>query len=148
MMLSHLGATVHPDAITREFTKDRAQSVRGFNEVFNTLARRFGVKQIDSFENGTFAQLKASLDRGEPAVVHGFFTGFGHVLVVTGYDEGGYYVNDPAGTWSQIFKGGYRNAWNESTEGKNIYYRKDAFERAIATYDGYTFTSLYLHIIR
>ena len=64
---------------------------------------------------------------------------FGHVLVVTGYDEGGYYVNDPAGTWSQIFKGGYRNAWNESTEGRNIYYRKDAFERAIATYDGYTF---------
>ena len=148
MVLTHLGASIHPDDITSEFGKDQAQSVGGFNYVFNTLARRFGVQEINSHDNGSLAQLKASLDQGNPAVVHGFFTSFGHVVVVTGYDEGGYYVNDPAGTWSQIFKGGYRNAWNESTEGRNIYYSKDAFERAIATYDGYTFTSLYLHVLR
>ena len=148
MVLSFLGVNITPDDVTREFTKDKAQSVSGFNYVFNTLARRHGVRTIDSHDQGSFAQLKAALDRGEPVVVHGFFTGFGHVLVVTGYDENGYYANDPAGTWSQIFKGGYNNAWNESTQGKNIYYRRDAFERAIATYDGYSFTSLYLHILR
>ncbi|MAD60279.1 MAG: hypothetical protein CMH49_02035, partial [Myxococcales bacterium] len=148
MVLSYLGANVNPDAVTREFGKDQAQSVGGLNYVFNTLARRFGVKEISSYENGSLTQLKESLDQGNPVIVHGFFTSYGHVLVVTGYDEGGYYVNDPAGTWSRVFKGGYPNAWNETTEGKNIYYSKDAFERAVATYDGYSFTSLYLHVIR
>ena len=148
MILSFLGANIHPDEITREFGKDRAQSVPGLNQVFNTLAARRGIRGINSTSGGTLAQLRASLDRGEPAIIHGFFTDYGHVVVVTGYDEGGYYVNDPAGTWSQQFRGGYPYARQESTQGQNIYYSRDAFERAVATYDGRTFTSLYMHTLR
>ena len=148
MVLGFLGANIHPDEITREFTKDRAQSVHGLRDVFNTLARRYGVQEIYSTREGTLAQLKASLDRGKPAIIHGYFTGYGHVVVVTGYDAGGYYVNDPAGTWSQVFQGGYPNAWNESTQGKGIYYSRDAFERAVATYDGRTFTNLDVHLLQ
>lgn len=148
MILSYLGANTHPDDITREFGKDLAQSVSGLNRVFNTLAQRRGVRGLNSTNDGTLDQLKSALDRGEPAIVHGYFTGYGHVLVVTGYDERGYYVNDPAGTWSQRFRGGYPYARQESTEGRNIYYPRIAFEQAIATYDGYSFTTLYLHTLR
>ena len=148
MILSYLGANIHPDEITGEFGKDLAQSVPGLNRVFNSLAQRRGVRGLNSTSEGTLAQLKAVLDRGEPAIVHGYFTSYGHVVVVTGYDEGGYYVNDPAGTWSQQFRGGYPYAQRESTEGRNIYYSRDAFERAVATYDGYTLTTIYLHTLK
>ena len=42
---------------------------------------------------------------GNPAVIHGYFTSFGHILVVVGYDEYGLIVHDPYGEW---FSTGYR----------------------------------------
>ena len=68
--------------------------------------------------------------------------------MVTGYDAGGYYVNDPAGRWNQTFQGGYPNAWNEPSVGHNIYYSKRAFEAAVGTRDGSTPLALWLHTLR
>ena len=147
MVLSFLGVNLTPDTINYEFGKDLAQTVPGLKRVFNTLAARHGVQSISSYNEGTLSQLKSALDQGKPAIVHGFFTHYGHVVVVTGYDENGYYVNDPAGTWSKRFKGGYPYAYTESTQGKNIYYPKAAFEAAVASYDGYTLGTLYMHIL-
>ena len=48
-----------------------------------------------------------ALQAGYVAIVHGYFTNYGHVLVVRGYKDGRYYVNDPAGRWSECFKCGY-----------------------------------------
>ena len=118
----------------------------GLNQVFNTLAARRGVRGINSTSGGTLAQLRASLDRGEPVIVHGFFTDYGHVVVVTGYDEGGYYVNDPQVLGPAI--PWWLSICSTRVNSRKIYYSRDAFERAIATYDGRTFTTLYMHTLR
>ena len=41
----------------------------------------------------------------KPVVVHGYFTAFGHIIVIVGYDENGFIVHDPYGEW---FSTGYR----------------------------------------
>jgi len=92
------------------------------------------------------ADIRALLDQGKPVIIHGYFTGFGHVLVVTGYDSQGYYVNDPAGVWPGVFKGGYGGgAWQS---GKDVHYGKAAFEAAVATSDGYNFMPVWYHELR
>jgi len=145
MVLKFLGASVTPDQITGRFGKDRAQSVDGLNSVFNQLARELGVRQLRSTGGGSLAELRAALDAGSPVIVHGYFTSYGHVLVVTGYDERGYYVNDPAGRWSGYFKGGYPGAWGEPAAGHDTFYAKAAFEAAVATSDGSTQLPLWMH---
>ena len=147
MVLAGFGWRGLPDDVTHEFGKDFAQSPAGLAQVFNTLAARAGLSQrVTAVTNGTLADLRAQLDKGSPAIVHGYFTGYGHVVVVTGYDARGYFVNDPAGTWSQSFKGGYPHGW-EPSAGDGIYYRKAEFERAIAT-DGWASLPLWYHRLR
>ena len=147
MLLAYFGWSGTPDDITRAYGKDYAQSPAGLAAVFNDYASRSGYpKRLVPNTSGTLTGLRAELDQGRPVITHGFFTNYGHVLVVLGYDANGYYVNDPAGAWSQVFKGGYPGS--SSTAGKKIYYEKDAFERAVATYDGYSFTTLWYHTLR
>jgi uncharacterized protein YvpB len=43
--------------------------------------------------------IKAALAAGQPAVLHGYFTRFGHVIVAVGYDDDGLIVHDPYGEW-------------------------------------------------
>lgn len=76
--------------------------------------------------------------------VHGYFTSYGHVVLVLGYDSGGYWVNDPAGTWAGWFMGGYPGGW-EPTAGDGIYYPKAAFEAAVGTSDGWSALPLWIH---
>ena len=74
---------------------------------------------------------------------------FGHVMVAWGFDGTSYTVNDPAGTWSQRFGGGYLNGW-EPTAGRGIRYPRAAFELAIGSFDGVTIEdgSLWYHELR
>lgn len=46
---------------------------------------------------GTPKDIITSIDRGQPVVIHGYFTRFGHIIVIRGYDQDGYVVNDPYG---------------------------------------------------
>lgn len=148
MVLQYLGVSVTPDEITARYGKDRAQSPEGLAELFNIYADNAQTaKRIYMTRSGTLQGLREELDRGEPVIIHGFFTGYGHVLVVTGYDANGYYVNDPAGSWSEVFKGGY-NGPRDSSVGHNIYYRRAPFEAAVATSDGYTPYALWYHALR
>ncbi len=148
MVLKHYGWQGVPDHITAQYGKDYAQSPAGLADVFNTIASRNGLsKRIVPNTNGSIEGLKRELDAGHPVIIHGYFTRSGHVVVVVGYDSSGYWVNDPAGTWSQGFKSGYPNAYQESTAGKKIYYRKAAFESAVAS-DGYSYLPLWYHAIR
>ena len=94
--------------------------------------------------NGSISGLKSELDRGHPVIVHGYFTQSGHVVVVLGYDDNGYYVHDLVGAWSQVFKGGYLNGGS----GRSTYYSRDAFEAAVATSDGYNGLPLWYHSLR
>jgi len=148
MVLAYFGWNGVPDDITAYWGKNYAQSPHGLADVFNSEASWGGINaRVTPVTNGTLAGLRAELDAGNPTIVHGYFTSYGHVMVVLGYDENGYYVNDPAGRWSQYFKGGYPYSWN-STIGQGIYYSKSAFEMAIATWDGYTPAPLWYHQIR
>ena len=148
MVLKHLGVNIVPDDITARYGKDYAQSPAGLADVFNTYAERARLsKRIHPTTSGTLHGLRTELDRGVPVIVHGYFTRSGHVLVVTGYDQNGYYVNDPAGRWSQTFKGNYGGAHNAQA-GRNIYYSKQAFEAAIATSNGYNSLPLWYHTLR
>ena len=148
MVLAHVGWSGHPDDITEVWGKDYAQTPQGLANVFNETAYASGISErLTPVTNGTLSELRAELDAGRPTIVHGYFTAYGHVLVVTGYDESGYYVNDPAGKWSQYFQGGYPYGWS-TTVGDGIYYNKASFEAAIATWDGYTPAPVWMHKIR
>lgn len=81
---------------------------------------KYGIR--DKFKyDATHKDLKAHLASGNPAIVHGFFTTSGHIIVVRGYDDkayggkGGYIVNDPYG---EYFGSGYDT---ERTGEKLIY---------------------------
>jgi uncharacterized protein YvpB len=68
------------------------------------IVRDYGCQ--DEFrENATIEQVKDWLADGNPVVVHGYFTSFGHIVVLVGYDDDGFFVHDPYGEW---FPGGYR----------------------------------------
>jgi uncharacterized protein YvpB len=144
MVLSYLGWSGTPDQITGRYGKDWAQSPAGLAELFNTYVSQERLSmRLEPNTNGSLSGLKAELDRGHPVIIHGYFTGYGHVLVVLGYDDSGYYVNDPAGQWSERFKGGYAGG-----SGRKVHYSKSAFESAVATSDGYSSLPLWYHALR
>jgi len=150
MVLAAFGWRGVPDDITARHGKYRAQSPAGLAAVFNEEAARAGIAaRLSARTSGTISQLRALLAAGTPVIVHGYFTGFGHVLVARAFDGDGYIVNDPAGTWSQRFGGGYPNGW-EPTAGRGIRYPRAAFERAIARFDDSTIvdSSLCFHELR
>lgn len=78
-------------------------------------------------------------------IVHGYFTGYGHVLVVTGFDGENYRVNDPAGEWNLEFMGGYSR---DDSRGNDVLYPKEEFEAAISTSDGVHFLPIWYHVLR
>jgi uncharacterized protein YvpB len=84
------------------------------------LAEMYGI--IDHFtEKGTIEQTKQALASGSPVITHGYFTKSGHLVVLVGYDETGFFVHDPYGEW---FHWGYeRNPTvGETGRGRFIHY--------------------------
>jgi uncharacterized protein YvpB len=68
------------------------------------IVRDYGRKDYFT-ENALIEDVKDWVASGKPAVIHGYFTSFGHIVVVVGYDEYGFIVHDPFGEW---FSTGYR----------------------------------------
>ena len=124
---------VTPDAISTIWGTSKAQSVAGMEELFNKEAAARGIKARDvgsetmplaDFVNNAKVMKK-------PFIVHGYFTNYGHIMVVLGFDGTNYICNDPAGKWSQQYKKGGYSTTND-TEGVAIKYSKAAFEAAIS----------------
>ncbi len=64
-------------------------------------------KRKDDFTYwGTIERCQNHLRGGNPCVIHGYFTSFGHIVVLVGFDANGFIVHDPFGEW---FPTGYRN---------------------------------------
>ena len=145
MLLSKFGWWGKPDDITREWGKDYAQSPSGLANMFNELAAQNGIsKRLTPITNGSLEEFRELLRQGKPTIVHGYFTSYGHVLVALDFDGTHYTVNDPAGCWTEQFKGGYD--WCPAGKtGEHIKYTKEAFEAAIATSNGWNYLPLWFH---
>ena len=141
MVLSHFQYNIHPDEIFSRWGKDMAQSPSGLNHVYNTYASS---STLNTFTNASPEDLIAALGQGYIAIVHGYFTAYGHVLVVRGYDSQYYYVNDPAGKWDGCFRCGYTSGnYNGVTK-----YAKKAFENAVFTSNGSSYLPGWIHLIK
>lgn len=85
------------------------------------MATAYGLQ--DEFTmRGTLADLRKAISLGYPCIIHGYFTSFGHIIVVRGYDQTGFFVNDPYGEWTSS---GYRNDWS----GENLHYSNGLIQR-------------------
>lgn len=145
MVLAWRGWSGTPDTITEYWGKDYAQTPTGFSDLLTREAAYWGVDVASTARtNANFSDLHTLLNRGIPVPVHGYFTSYGHVVLVLGYDEDGYWVNDPAGEWAERFMGGYPGGW-DATVGDAIYYPKAAFEAAVGTTDGWNPVPLWIH---
>lgn len=116
------------------------------NALFNTyggtagsLARIAEVGRIVGFQvdvsfHGTIEDIKAAINRGLPVILGGYFStgSSGHFVVITGYDETGWWVNDPAGNWNRAPYGGYDGAW---CAGQDVHYGYEE-TRAAASPEG------------
>ncbi|MDP4536628.1 C39 family peptidase [Alkalimonas collagenimarina] len=119
------------------------QTVPALQQGFNTLALEAdSPMRAHSLQNGTITQLQAELDAGRPVIVHGWFTQPGHIVVVTGFEDGHYIVHDPYGQWNLEKWGSYDSA----VSGAGIRYPQAAFEYAIN--DNGTGDDLWLHLFR
>lgn len=73
------------------------------------IVQDYGAK--DAFDShATIDAVKGWLAAGNPAVTHGYFTSFGHIVVLVGYDETGFLVHDPYGEW-------YSSGYDRNTPG-------------------------------
>lgn len=79
-----------------------------------TVVRSYG-KKDDFTIWGTIERCKNHIAANNPCVIHGYFTSFGHIIVLVGYDEKGFIVHDPYGEW---FDSGYRT----DLSGKFLHY--------------------------
>lgn len=86
--------SVTPDSLYLAYGKAQGQSP-------SALAALYEAEGLyaDWTTSGTRAQIRAHLDAGRPVVVHGYWTGSGHVTVIVGYSDTDWIVNDPAGDW-------------------------------------------------
>ena len=141
MALSHYEETIHPDIIYKTWGKDYAQSPSGLNAVYSSYSYN---SKIKTHTNASPEQLINALQNGYTVIVHGYFTNYGHVLVVRGFKDNKYYVNDPAGKWDECFKCGYNNT---NDLGGVTTYSKDAFEAAVFTSDGYNYLPGWIHLV-
>ncbi len=78
------------------------------------MAKAYGVKD-DLTLRGSLADIRKAIAEGRPCIVHGHFTSFGHIVVIRGYNQSGFYVNDPYGEWTAS---GYLN----NRSGQNLFY--------------------------
>ena len=87
--------------------------------------QQYGGGNLQNSEFKEFASeedMKQHLAKGNPVIIHGWFTRSGHVIVVKGYDDnqGVWICNDPYGKWL-----GYSGGYDTSASGANVRYSYD-----------------------
>ena len=75
--------------------------------------------------NGSLELARKHLATGMPCIIHGYFTSFGHIVVLTGYNADGFFVHDPWGEWTSS---GYLK-----DGGSNLHYSNNLITKTCAT---------------
>ena len=91
-------------------------------------------------ENGGFADIRSAIDAGHPVIVHGYFTSSGHIVVIRGYDDAGFLVNDPYGEW---FASGY----DTSRSGERLHYSLDLIARTCSPESRAQPSNIWMHTV-
>lgn len=71
---------------------------------------------------GTIEGCQKHLASGNPCVIHGYFTPFGHILVLVGYEGDGFLVHDPYGEW-------FKNGYDTEASGAYLHYSYELIQR-------------------
>ena len=85
------------------------------------VVRDYGLRD-DFTVSGSVKRCCQHIQAGNPCVVHGYFTSFGHIIVLMGFDDEGFIVHDPYGEW---FPSGYRTDFS----GESLHYSYKLIER-------------------
>jgi uncharacterized protein YvpB len=124
MILAYYGiGQRHPE--TYEQFEDELyeeMEIRGWNrhvpEDLAMLSNDYGLRTKFDKE-GSIAKCQQQLLDHNPVVIHGYFTNFGHIIVLKGFDEKGFIVHDPFGEWHRW---GYDRNTFDQIKGKNLNY--------------------------
>lgn len=91
--------------------------------------------QDDFQAQAKWDDVKSWLSKGNPIIVHGYFTQSGHIIVIRGYNERGWIVNDPYGAW-------YPDGYDTNASGAALTYPYKMMEEVCGS-DG----DLWIHYI-
>lgn len=86
-------------------------------------------------EKAKWADVKQWLIKGNPCIVHGWFTRSGHIITIVGFNSKGWIVHDPYGEW---FSWGY----DTSVSGKYLTYSYGMMQK-LCGHDG----DLWIHYV-
>ena len=87
-----------PDELYLEYGKSQGQSPSGLAQLYQWQGL-----QARYTTTGSRDEIRQHLDAGRPVIVHGWWTGAGHITVIVGYDDTDWIVNDPAGDWEVCY---------------------------------------------
>ena len=80
----------------------------------------------DTFKvDATWDEVRTHLANKNPVIYSGTLTHSGHIIVLRGYDQKGFWVNDP---WGEFFYSGYQNI-----SGENLHYSNNLLQRKAIT---------------
>lgn len=109
-----------------------AQNVAELHRVYiNESPYYGGYKSLKSTELGTYAEIDAAIENGQPVIVHGNFRGgvnYLHQIILVAKNDKSFMALDPAGKWDGQVNGSYIK--NE-TAGVYVKYSKAAVYAAI-----------------
>jgi hypothetical protein len=87
------------DTLVKEVTAVWGKDSIYYHDKLVLLLKRYNV--TSRFSTTTpFRAIKSNLDNGNPCIYSGRFTRGGHIIVIKGYNEEGFIVNDPWGEWT------------------------------------------------
>ena len=129
MLMSNFGSALTPDELYQRYGKAKGQNPAGLADLYR---REIGFGEYTY--GGTRAMIKRQLDANRPVVIHGYFTGAGHIIVLAGYDEAGFIAYDPSGEWSRCNRCGYGG--RTPTNGLGVKYTYEELDAGIIGADG------------
>ncbi|MDA3866396.1 MAG: T9SS type A sorting domain-containing protein [Salinivirgaceae bacterium] len=133
-VLEAYGATgITPDKIYSRRNYSDAKEPYGWASMFNSEAQLYGLSvRASGTKFGSPSAMRAKLDEYKPVVVFGYFTSGGHIVTTLGYTSSEYICHDPAGVWSEIYKGGGYTGYNPFG-GEYVSYGRANYEYAVGT---------------